>query len=448
MRRIHVALVGASALALFSTLNASAWQIRKAASLACVGDYDIAYTKDAAQPMNAPEIVTWVCSPSPSAITKIIIPASWGGRYARLSANLKELDGAAVMADIIKNDASFLGSPRKLGNSASDYIALNINSAIVPVVAGDYFEVRVPYGTGVPNIGGNLYSWFTAEKKAAAFDGALVYKSATQLAPASTDTTLTWDLESYDLNTWHDNVTNNSRLTVPAGVSLVRIQANTHTTTSNISNYCQFTFKNGAGAYGLPGGCSDTPSTAAIGLVSSILAVSPGDYFTTYINSNKAGGTTVENANFTWFQIEAIPATRKYALVQRTSSQAIAADTPTIINWNAETADTDGFHDNATNSSRLTVPAGMSKVRLSGNVRIGTLVAQTVIKLLKNGADVSGGFQDGTTTVGVQRNNGFSAILDVTPGDYFEMEITQSSGGNIDTSFSSWFSIEEVTDPG
>lgn len=50
-----------------------------------------------------------------------------------------------------------------------------------------------------------------------------VTKSAVQsIASATNNLTIVWDQESYDTNTMHDNVTNNSRLTAPvAGVYFV-----------------------------------------------------------------------------------------------------------------------------------------------------------------------------------------------------------------------------------
>lgn len=52
------------------------------------------------------------------------------------------------------------------------------------------------------------------------FVGCKVYKSTSQTVSAiSTYTALTWDAESFDTNTFHDNSTNNSRITIPTGKS-------------------------------------------------------------------------------------------------------------------------------------------------------------------------------------------------------------------------------------
>jgi hypothetical protein len=45
----------------------------------------------------------------------------------------------------------------------------------------------------------------------------VVYKTAVQTLTTGSSTTLTWDAEEVDTDSMHDNVTNNSRLTVPSG---------------------------------------------------------------------------------------------------------------------------------------------------------------------------------------------------------------------------------------
>lgn len=57
-----------------------------------------------------------------------------------------------------------------------------------------------------------------------AFSGAHAYRSAdTTGVNATGGYTLGFDTEAYDTGGWHDTVTNNSRMTVPSGVSYVEI---------------------------------------------------------------------------------------------------------------------------------------------------------------------------------------------------------------------------------
>jgi hypothetical protein len=51
----------------------------------------------------------------------------------------------------------------------------------------------------------------------ASFAGVSLYKSAAQTVSNATDTAVTFDLENFDTNTYHDNSTNNTRITIPTG---------------------------------------------------------------------------------------------------------------------------------------------------------------------------------------------------------------------------------------
>ena len=70
----------------------------------------------------------------------------------------------------------------------------------------------------------------------------------------------------------------------------------------------------------------------------------------------------------TWFAIVAIEfAAFQGALVRLTADEPVADSTDVAIPWDATVNDTDAFWS-AGNPTRLTVPAGLSKVRLNGNI--------------------------------------------------------------------------------
>jgi hypothetical protein len=58
---------------------------------------------------------------------------------------------------------------------------------------------------------------------AGAFSGCVVNKGGTQSVNHNTITTVSFDIESIDVGGWHDTVTNNSRITIPSGVTYARI---------------------------------------------------------------------------------------------------------------------------------------------------------------------------------------------------------------------------------
>lgn len=139
------------------------------------------------------------------------------------------------------------------------------------------------------------------------------------------------------------------------------------------------------------------------------------------------------------------------ALVAKTSDQAISTATNTAITWNSEIYDTDSIHDLATNTSRLTVPSGVSRVRVNCGVLWYTVSGGfRKIQIRKNGSQVTGSPQQSLSidTLSIDPYmSASSAILEVSPTDYFEVFVYQNSGGSINiagTASSTWFSMEII----
>ena len=140
-------------------------------------------------------------------------------------------------------------------------------------------------------------------------------------------------------------------------------------------------------------------------------------------------------------------ASRRGAFVKRSAGQSIPTAALTTMNWDAEEYDTDNIHDNVTNNSRLTVPAGITQVRVSGQVRWeGNATGERQFIIQKNGVNVEGAgahyIPAGTTS-----NRVFGATtpaLSVVAGDYFTAVVFQSSGVAIEVQVSgeTWFAME------
>ncbi|MCF8467411.1 MAG: hypothetical protein K9G33_08435 [Sneathiella sp.] len=137
------------------------------------------------------------------------------------------------------------------------------------------------------------------------------------------------------------------------------------------------------------------------------------------------------------------------ALVTKSANQSVANSSNMALGWNSESYDTGGFHDNSVNNSRLTVPGGVSKVIVSGQVRwdSNTSGAREILVEKNGSATYDGrpfrhiGAQPGRTIQGF-----VSPVLAVTPGDYFEMIAWQDSGASrdIESHASTWFSIQAI----
>lgn len=137
------------------------------------------------------------------------------------------------------------------------------------------------------------------------------------------------------------------------------------------------------------------------------------------------------------------------ALLTRSTDQSISDNSNTAVGWDGEAYDTDGFHDNSVNNSRLTVPAGVSKVILSAQIRWDSNTSGTrEILLHKNGSASFDGrpFQHIEAQSGRTVQGFVSPVLSVTPGDYFELIAWQDSGGarNVEAHAATWFSLQVI----
>jgi len=150
------------------------------------------------------------------------------------------------------------------------------------------------------------------------------------------------------------------------------------------------------------------------------------------------GGTTdqvlAKNSNtdmdFKWVTPAAPTLNAVAVQVNKSGNQSINNSTVTIVTFDTETVDTDGFHSTVTNTDRLTVPAGkagkylvVATANFAGNVtglrqlllyKNTTQIAENVIPVNSNG---------GSTNANAQ------IIVDLAVGDYMSYSVWQNSGG-------------------
>lgn len=138
------------------------------------------------------------------------------------------------------------------------------------------------------------------------------------------------------------------------------------------------------------------------------------------------------------------------ALVKLTTNQSISSNTNTAISWSSAEYDAASLWS-AGSPTRLTVPTGVQRIRLSGNAR-WALQSGGVrdIFFRKNGSTASfpgGGMQRMGSAVSTSVAQSLtSAVLAVAAGDYFEMFVLQDSGSTVvvEGTFTAhnWFSME------
>lgn len=171
-----------------------------------------------------------------------------------------------------------------------------------------------------------------------------------------------------------------------------------------------------------------------------------GTYFISESNDN-IGNQPSTDSGTNWLQWPA--GQGNGALVFISLDQSIPNNMQTIVNFTDESYDTDGIHDNIVNNSRLTVPSGTSRVSITSGISFDPSAAgDRSLSVLMNAGNFDGRPKlrfpapDSNALLNVS-----SPIVDVIPGDFFEVVVLQASGGALDLNglaANTWFSMEIV----
>lgn len=133
------------------------------------------------------------------------------------------------------------------------------------------------------------------------------------------------------------------------------------------------------------------------------------------------------------------------AHVYHSADQSVLSGGEAIVAFNSERHDTEGFHDNAVNNSRLTIPAGHAgkyiaaatlgyAANATGRRQLGIKKNGTVYVALVTLPTQTDGTGWTMTVV--------TPVLDLVAGDYLEVAVYQTSGGALMVSALSQYSPE------
>lgn len=124
-----------------------------------------------------------------------------------------------------------------------------------------------------------------------------------------------------------------------------------------------------------------------------------------------------------------------------TSVQAAANAATTAVQFNAESYDDGGFHDNVTNNTRFTIPTGQGgKYRIHGTIEMSGTMTSGSIRVMKNGAIAA--INDYSATrqyIGVD--------LSLVATDYIELAVFNGSGGSLNITTGedrTWLAVQKV----
>lgn len=291
------------------------------------------------------------------------------------------------------------------------------------------------------------------------FRGALAKHSTTQVLTAGIDITVAFDSEDYDTDNFHDLSSNNSRLTIPANVSRVRVIAGIDTSTPGSGDVKAWITLNGSGAGALPGVVmrSTTGISGSEGMimVSPVLDVVAGDHFELEVNSNITGSLDGTAGTFLFIQVVEYNtvdpefAFRGALATRITSAQAISSGVATEIEFNGEDYDTDLFHDTSVNNERLTIPigSGIKRVRITGGMNTTTPSSGIIQMWIARNGEAAVGFANDSHDVASAEEEGLNidtGVIDVSEGDFFELAVQFQVAGSVVNNAATFFCLEVI----
>jgi hypothetical protein len=131
-------------------------------------------------------------------------------------------------------------------------------------------------------------SWATPASGTASFVGCSLTKTANQSTSNVTLTTVTWDSELFDTSGFHDNSTNNSRITIPSGKAGKYLFIATINWNNSASGYREGRFtQNGTAKTYFNFAATPTGEAATVGHM--ILDCAVGDYVEIKVEQSTGG---------------------------------------------------------------------------------------------------------------------------------------------------------------
>lgn len=115
------------------------------------------------------------------------------------------------------------------------------------------------------------------------------------------------------------------------------------------------------------------------------------------------------------------------------ADQTISNNTNTAITFDTEDTDTDGYHSTSSNTSRITIPTGFGGLYLiGGSVQFAAnSTGGRRLRIQLNGSQLYGTQDDNAPSATLTANLAFVTALNLADGDYVELVVLQTSGGNL-----------------
>lgn len=121
--------------------------------------------------------------------------------------------------------------------------------------------------------------------------------------------------------------------------------------------------------------------------------------------------------------------------VTNTAAQTIVNNTRTALTFDTETVDVGGMHSTSSNTSRLTVPSGGQGLYVIGGACefVANATGIRDIELRINGSVYFAGSQIASAGASATTLMNVTGVYPLVDGDYVELTVVQTSGGNLNT---------------
>jgi hypothetical protein len=183
-------------------------------------------------------------------------------------------------------------------DAKGDLIAASAADTPARLAVGNNGEVLVADSTSSTGL-----KW----AKSGNFTGCRVFSTTAQSIANSTDTAVAFANESYDTDGFHSNVTNNNRITIPAGLGgYYRITANIGFATNGSGRRIFQLRLNGAGSL-CAGEMTPIVGVEPTGTITDTFFFSAGDYIDLFIFQNSGGSlNTSGNSTRDFFEVQRV----------------------------------------------------------------------------------------------------------------------------------------------
>lgn len=272
------------------------------------------------------------------------------------------------------------------------------------------------------------------------FLGAQVYSTAALPTNWTTRTAIPWDTEQFDTNTFHDSGSN-TRLTIPSELNGYYVVVLASVAITSISgNSDLYISKNGSldfdGASGFKTdpGADGSASSVFLQCRTQPIQVSTGDYFEAHLFSESDNNITpvTEQSSFAIYVVG--PSITGCLVKNASDLTAQNYSAGGVVNWGSEVYDSSSLHDTGSNTSRITIPAGLNGRTgiLKANIRLSSvsLNISPAVFIAKNGSFLTVWLGEGRQ---LAKSGGGSAAVPVeaesqpivlSTGDFFEAVIS------------------------